>query len=211
MPMRRVLVFLAASVFMSALLASAQDEPSLGDVARQARQQKQQKDAQTKDSAGKDSQTPSGAAGSKDAQGKDAASAAAPKDASAPKTAHVITNDEIPSHVGPTGTRNSPVTGANYQSPSPGNRGTAEQWKSAILQLKNSIEAMQSQLNQLNESIHYAGGNCVSGCVQWNERQKQKQDQAEGMKAQIEEQQKRLEELQDQARQQGFGSSVYDP
>ena len=31
------------------------------------------------------------------------------------------------------------------------------------------------------------------------------------MKAQLEEQQKHLEEMQDTARKQGFGSSVYDP
>ena len=87
----------------------------------------------------------------------------------------------------------------------------AEQWKSQIQAQKNAIASLQSQLNVLNESIHYAGGNCVSGCVQWNERQKQKQEQAESMKAQLEEQQKRLEEMQDAARKQGFGSSVYDP
>jgi hypothetical protein len=66
-------------------------------------------------------------------------------------------------------------------------------------------------MNLLNDSIQYASGNCVSNCVQWNERQKQKQDQVESMKGQLEEQQKHLEELQDEARKQGYGSSVYDP
>jgi hypothetical protein len=47
--------------------------------------------------------------------------------------------------------------------------------------------------------------------VQWNERQQQKQQQVEVMKSQLEDQQKKLEDMQDSARQQGYGSSVYDP
>jgi hypothetical protein len=46
--------------------------------------------------------------------------------------------------------------------------------------------------------------------VQWNERQKEKQDQVESMKAQLEEQKKQLENMQESARKQGFGSSVYE-
>jgi hypothetical protein len=70
---------------------------------------------------------------------------------------------------------------------------------------------MQREIDSLNESVHYAGGNCVANCVQWNERQKEKQDRVEVMTQQLDEQQKRLEDLQESARKQGFGSSVYDP
>ena len=76
--------------------------------------------------------------------------------------------------------------------------------KSAIANLKSDIES-------LSASIEYAGANCVSGCVEWNERQKQKQDQVESMKVQLAEQEKRLEDMQESARKQGYGSSVYDP
>ena len=76
---------------------------------------------------------------------------------------------------------------------------------------KNLISSLQSQVDQVSESIHFAGANCVSNCAQWNERQREKQQQVEQMKSQLEDQKKRLEEMQDQARQQGFGSSVYDP
>src|SRR5262245_13814468 len=93
------LMLVSAGVFM--LAAQAQDEPSLGDVARQARQQKQ-KDAQP----AKDSAAPPKAAS--DNKGPVVAQAApdAPKDAAAqPKPPkRVITNDEIPEHVGPTST-----------------------------------------------------------------------------------------------------------
>jgi predicted ribosome quality control (RQC) complex YloA/Tae2 family protein len=47
--------------------------------------------------------------------------------------------------------------------------------------------------------------------VGWNERQREKQQRVERMQAQLQEQKRRLEEMQDSARKQGYGSSVYDP
>ena len=205
---RRVFLLLAAGTFLSAFLAYGQDSPSLGDVARQSRLQKQQKDAPAKDTPAKDSQ-------SKDAQEKAAPGTdATVKNVQPAKPPHVITNDEMPSHLGSTVTAARGSQTPNTSLDQPGNgaqNASAEQYKSQIQAQKNAISSLQSQLNVLSESIHYAGGNCVSGCVQWNERQKQKQEQVEVMKAQLEEQQKRLEEMQDAARKQGFGSSVYDP
>ena len=87
----------------------------------------------------------------------------------------------------------------------------ADQWKEQILAQKNSLMTLQSQISELANSIQYAGANCVANCVQWNERQQQKQEQLETMKAQLERTQKSLEDMQDAARKQGFGSSVYDP
>jgi hypothetical protein len=213
--LRRFLLLFAAGAFVFVLAARGQDDaPSLGDVARQARAQKQ-KDAQTKDAQSKDA--PATDAQSKDAEGKDAQGKdkdAAGKDASSPKTPHVVTNDEIPEHVGPTrtlapGSQNPVVT---YSQPVYSERkAPADYWKSRILALKNDIASLKSDIDDLSASIRYAGGNCVSGCVQWNERQQQKQDQVEAMKAQLEEQEKRLEDMQEACRKQGYGSSVYDP
>jgi len=187
---RFVLLFFLASLF--AAVAHGQDSPSLGDAARQARLQKQQ---QQKDQA-------------KDPQAK-----AAPR----AKTAKVVTNDEIPAHVVPVARQsasgNEPVGHAeSYGQPSSGGaKLPAEQWKAQILSLKNAIAALQSDIARLNDSIHFAPANCVANCVQWNERQQQKQQQVEVMKSQLEDQQKKLEDMQDSARQQGYGSSVYDP
>src|SRR4030088_1659341 len=64
------LLLAATSCLMA--VAHGQDSPSLGDAARQARQQKQKQPT-------------------KDAQGKEV---------TAPKTPKVITNDEIPEHAG---------------------------------------------------------------------------------------------------------------
>jgi uncharacterized membrane protein len=202
MPTRRVLVLLAASAFLCACTAYAQDSQSLGDVARQARQQKQ-KDAQTKDASPKD-------ASGKPAPGTDASA----KDAQPAKAPHVITDDEIPSHVGPTATsaHGSQSGGEPDDVPNSSDRDArAEQLKSRIQAQKSAIAGLESEIANLSDSVHYAGGNCVANCVQWNERQKQKQDQVESMKAQLEERKKQLENMQDSARKQGFGSSVYDP
>jgi hypothetical protein len=201
---RRVLAFLAVSAFSCFCVAYGQDSQSLGDVARQSRQQKQQKDAQAKDSP----------AQNKDPQNKDPQSTnPATKDAPSPKAPHVITNDEIPEHVGATGTARGPQTYSTPDAPAnSGNRDArAEQWKSQIQAQKSAIASLKSEIASLNESVHYAGGNCVANCVQWNERQKEKQDRVAVMQQQLEEQQKRLEDMQESARKQGFGSSVYEP
>jgi hypothetical protein len=203
---RRVLAFLAVSTFSCVCAAYGQDSQSLGDVARQSRLQKQQKGAQDKDAPAQNSNKD---ASSKAASGPDATA----KDAPSPKAPHVITNDEIPEHVGPTGTARGPQT---YSTPdaaaNSGNRDArADQWKSQIQAQKAGIASLQREIASLNESVHYAGGNCVANCVQWNERQKEKQDRVAVMQQQLEEQQKRLEDMQESARKQGFGSSVYDP
>jgi hypothetical protein len=211
--LRHFFLLLSASAFVFVLAAQGQDDtPSLGDVARQSRLQKQQKDGQAKNAQSKDA--PVKDTQSKDAQGKDAPGKdVAAKDAP-PKTPRVITNEDIPEHIGSTrtlgsGSRDLVVTSA----PSADTEGKApaEYWKSQILAQKNAIASLKSDIDSLSASIQYAGGNCVSGCVQWNERQQQKQQEVDAMKMQLEEQQKRLEEMQEAARKQGYGSSVYDP
>ncbi|MFZ0295535.1 MAG: hypothetical protein WAL52_18140 [Candidatus Sulfotelmatobacter sp.] len=175
----RTFLFLVAAISLGTVIANCQDEPSLGDLARQQRQHKQQ------------------------------AKAAPDKDAKAPK---VITNEELRSH--PAAPSASSASGDEPASPpeSAGNpKVPAEQWKSRIQSQKNQIASLQAQIDQLNESIRFAPANCVANCVSWNERQKQKQQQVENMQAQLEEQKKNLDQMQDSARRQGYGSSVYDP
>jgi hypothetical protein len=208
---RGILATLAAGVLLFAFGLHAQDEHSLGDAARQSRLQKQQKIAET----GKDVAAPTSA---KDAQGKailakDASTKdAPPKLGDAPKLKKVITNDEIPEHIGPTRTLPTKQTTVGY-TPPPNYDGNppAEYWKTQIQAQKNYLVSLQTQISELANSIQFAGGSCVSNCVQWNEQQLRKQEQLESMKAQLEQRQKSLEEFQDAARKQGFGSSVYDP
>lgn len=218
--LRRFLLFFSASALLFSLAAYAQDDsPSLGDVARQARLEKQQKDAQAKDSQSKDTttkETPSKDPSSKDAPAKDAqvtGTNVIAKDMPTSQS-HVITNENLPERIGPTypsasGSRNAPVS--HGQPTENEDKASAEQWKSQIEGLKNNIASLKSNIDTLTASIQYAPGNCVSGCVQWNEHQKQKQDQIDAMKAQLEQAEQRLEEMQEAARKQGYGSSVYDP
>jgi len=205
----RFLIVLSAGAMIPVLAAYGQeDAPSLGDVARQARQQKQQKGAQSKDAQSKDAQ-PTAPAQSKDAPSK----VASAKDGQAKGPKKIVTNEEIPEHIGPTSTL-PPSTKTGTFNPPPNDedvKAPPQYWKSQILAQKAAITSLQSQISNLQASIQYAGGNCVSGCVEWNERQQQKQQELEGMKSQLEAMQSQLEEMQDMARKQGYGTAVYDP
>jgi hypothetical protein len=217
----RTFFFLAAAVAsviaLSQVAALAQDEQSLGDAARQARLQKQQKDAQAKDTsnpdAGKDSSANDPA--KNHPARKDPFTKTTQPTSTVKKTQRVITNEEIPEHVGPAAR---PVAfsatshaASDDQSGASDSDGQAAALRSQITSMKENVASLQSQIDSVNDSIRFAPGNCVSGCVQWNERQVQKQQQVEQMKAQLEELKKQLEDTQESARKQGFGSSVYDP
>ena len=65
-------------------------------------------------------------------------------------------------------------------------------------------------MDRLSDSLQHPE-TCIADCAQKNERQSEKEQQPESMKAQLDQRRKALEELQDAARKQGFGSSVYDP
>ena len=183
--MRRILhafLLTATLSLLSALAVYAQDAPSLGDIARKARQDKQSKE------------TPAKAGG-------------------AAKPAKVITNEELPEHSQPaleasgaSGQENGAISRA-----SAGPKRPPEEWKSQIKAQKQVVATLEGNIDKLNESIQFAPGNCVSGCVQWNEHQVQKQQEVERMRAQLEIQKKQLQEMQESARQQGYGSSVSDP
>jgi hypothetical protein len=109
------------------------------------------------------------------------------------KTPRVITNDEIPEHVeadAPSGRSGQSQSSINALSNYGQRKLTAAEWKAEIQAQKTAIASRQGERN---------------------ERQVQKENRVEVMKAQLEEQQKRLEDMQEAARKQGYGNSVYDP
>jgi hypothetical protein len=183
---------------------SAQDTPppaptlSLGEIARQVKLKKQQREAQLK---------------AKETANQDAQASEATQVAPPTKTAHLVTNDDTPERASVASVSTHPATSAppDSQADSGGHEAKVGNWKSQILNQKSAIAALQEDIKSLSESIHFAGGNCVANCAQWNERQQQKQQEVDTMKAQLEGQQKALEEMQESARKEGFGSSVYDP
>jgi len=127
------------------------------------------------------------------------------------KSAKVFTNADLPA--APNDSAVEPADSGKAPPPAASGKLLAgsEQMKAAIQEQKAQITELQQQIDQLNGSIRYAPGNCVRGCVQWNERQDKKQGEVERMQAQLQEMKSRLEEMQESARKQGFGSSVYDP
>ena len=166
-------------IFLLAAVGYSQDSQSLGDVARQARQQKTQGN-----------------------QGKDV------------PARKVVTNDEIPEQAKSTadgsGADQSHELPSHHTSSEPGKL-SAERWKALIQEQKNVVSSLQNQIDKLNSSIHFVEANLYVNGPQYNKRQAQKQQEVERAQAQLEEQKKRLEDMQDSARKQGYGSSVYDP
>jgi hypothetical protein len=191
--MQRPTFALIAVALLSAV-CPAQDSQSLGDLARQARAQKQ------KDSASKSSS---------DSKDRDSSST----DVSRPKASRVFTNDDSPNTqvTTPVVAKQSSESSAATAQPAGNHEAQGEHWKSEIQSQKETISSRQNEITELNNSIHYAGANCVANCEKWNEHQQQKQEKVEALKAQLEEQKHHLEEMQEAARKQGFGSSIYDP
>jgi hypothetical protein len=177
----RTSILMAAAVGLCAILAHGQDSPSLGDVARQARQKKEQ------------------------------ATAAESKDPKAAKAHKVITNEDIPSH--PENAQSPPEPDREPEAlpPSDGPKMSGEYWKARIQAQKNMVQSLQGRLDQLSDSIHFAPGNCVRNCVEWNLHQKQKQQEVARLQSQLASQQKTLQDMQEAARRQGYGNAVYDP
>jgi len=225
----RTFLLLLLSIAAFATVAAAQDDdsPSLGDVARQARLQKQKEaQAQSKDVPAKDAQPAAASTSSKDfAKDKEtssqpASSKTAPgKDESAKVilvkgSKKVVTNDEIPEHVGPTSTLPVTVKAPGAPDPPPNyepGKVPANYLKNQILQMKQYISNLESSIQDLTDSIRYSGGSCVSNCAQWNAQQQQKQQQVESMTSQLAQMQKVLEATQEMARKQGYNSAIYDP
>jgi predicted RNase H-like nuclease (RuvC/YqgF family) len=180
----RGLLFAAWLMIAFGHAALCQDSESLGDVARQAREKKQYKDSQSN------------------------------KDGSAVKAPRVITNEEISSGSRSAADSRSASNAQNASESSSGSASAkqpAEFWRAQIQAQKQSVAGLQAEITKLSDSIQFAPANCVSGCVQWNEHQQQKQQEVERMRSQLDTLNQHLQEMQEAARQQGYGSSVYDP
>jgi hypothetical protein len=133
------------------------------------------------------------------------------KDAHA--TRKVVTNEDIPEHpeaISSTSTSTDESDTAPA-SPASNDAHSGEQWKAKIEAQKNSVASLQSQIDQLNSSIHFVEANRYTNGVQYNERQVKKQDEVQRMQKQLDEQKKQLEDMRESARKARLGSSVYEP
>jgi len=193
MPIRRFIFVLAALSCVG--IVAAQDSPSLGDVARKTRQQKQPQEAQAPAPSATNSASTDSQAADPDAK------------PAQPKAAHVYTNDEIPESTPDVGlVSKQPDLKENYE----GGKQSAEQWKSMIRQVKANIASLQKQMDSIQSSIRFAGGN-YEYHVAYNNRQRAKEQEVENLKSQLAQERKHLEDMQEAARHQGYSSVVYDP
>ncbi len=194
-------------------------QPSLGDYARQLRLKKQQREAQlhqAKENAKEngnekeEKQTPAPETQSADVKpaqqtqevtpGPHAAAAppvqqtpdVTPKPQAKPQ---VVTTAEIPGRatVTPASVRQT-VTPAPQSQEIP-SEAQVRQWKKEIQQQKSLVASLQQDIANLKNSIHFAGGNCIANCDQWNDRQKQKKQDLETLQAQLQQQQGILAEM----------------
>lgn len=167
--MRKIWIVAALACFTA--LAFAQDQPSLGDVARKQRLEHQ-------------------------------------KDAHSPKK--VITNDQIPSSPAADDESDSRESSPE-NTPALKRDETAQHWKQVIQREKAAIAENEKRLDRFKASIHFVEANRYSNGVQYNQEQLRRQQEAERAQKQLEEEKRKLAEMQEAARREGFGSAVYDP
>jgi hypothetical protein len=131
--------------------------------------------------------------------------------AKAPKK--VVTNDDIPESPTPTPAQHetgAKVDSAAVPADSPAPRSALE-WRNMILAQKDHIETMQAQSNKLNASIHFVTANAYVHGAEYNQYQVKKQQEVKNLQKQLEEEWKKLADMQEAARKEGMGAAVYDP
>jgi hypothetical protein len=133
------------------------------------------------------------------------------KDAHAPRK--VVTNEDIPENPEPASSTSVSIDDHDTtpSAPASNDAHAGKQWKAKIAAQKSAVVSLQSQIDQLNSSIHFVAAERYYNGVQYNERQVQKQVEVQRMQKQLDEQKKQLEDMQESARKAGLGSSVYEP
>jgi hypothetical protein len=85
----------------------------------------------------------------------------------------------------------------------------ADQWKRQILADKDKLISLQERIDQLNASIHSVGAAQTDGLN--NRDQARQLDRLVQVQQQFNEQKRKLEELQEDARRAGMHAAIYDP
>ena len=83
-----------------------------------------------------------------------------------------------------------------------------EQWKSQIREQENRVENLQARIDQINASIR-TGGESAQG--PYNRYQGRQLERLTQMQLQLDEQRRKLDQMQDAARRAGMHTAVYDP
>jgi len=88
-----------------------------------------------------------------------------------------------------------------------GQRG-GEQWRQQIQERENRIASMQARIDQMNASVR-SGGASAQG--PYNRYQSRQAERATEMQMRLDEQKRKLDQMQDAARHAGMHTQVYDP
>lgn len=138
------------------------------------------------------------------------------RDRETPKATVVVTNDDLQndSKASPDTSRPNAPKSAKTQKPSVRpvkeiDPRVAEAWKRKILEQKEKIRTLQAQIEQLNASIDPPGGAEFDGPPS-RDRAKLMQRRSE-TQLQLDSQKRKLEEMQEEARQAGMHTPTYDP
>jgi hypothetical protein len=89
-------------------------------------------------------------------------------------------------------------------------RRVAEQWKKQILAQESKLVTLQARIDQLHASVR-----AVAGSAQYegpaNRTQALQEDRLAQVQLQLDEQKRKLESMQEEARRAGMHTTVYDP
>ena len=118
----------------------------------------------------------------------------------------VITNDDLAPHE-PDDAQKTPSRDPRPSRPTK----SAAQWKAEILAEESRISSLRAQIQKLNSTVRFSSPTCHYHCVEHNENQLRKEDQVQRMQDQLAEEKQKLNDLQEAARRDGFGNSVYEP
>lgn len=86
----------------------------------------------------------------------------------------------------------------------------ADRWKRLILAQEDRMAALQARIDQINQSIHTANGN-VQYEGSYNRYQARQLERVARIQLQLDEEKKKLDEMQEAARHAGMHTAVYDP
>jgi hypothetical protein len=86
----------------------------------------------------------------------------------------------------------------------------AEHWKAQILAQKNKMATLQARIDQLQASIQSANGT-VQSEGPYNRYQARQLQRVAQLQVQLDEQQRKLDQMQEAARHAGMHTAVYDP
>ena len=86
----------------------------------------------------------------------------------------------------------------------------ADRWKRLILAQENKMATLQARIDQINAAIHSAGGT-VQYEGPYNRYQSRQLERVAQFQQRLDEQRRKLDQMQDAARHAGMHTAVYDP